>query len=197
MALARWVGRAVGLDVHRDFCVVAICEDGKVHSAGRVPSTPEGLMTLAASLAPSDRVALEVTGSCWEVARILEPYVQRVVVVSPDDTGITQARAKTDRLDARALARLLWAGELESVWMPDERCRVLRRRLARREQLVRSRSRAKNEIQAVLQRRLQGKPPCSDLFGVKGRQWLAGLRVAPGGARVRRRRDPAHRVPGL
>jgi len=71
----------------------------------------------------------------------------------------------------------LWSGELESVWMPDERCRVLRRRLARREQLVRSRSRAKNEIHAVLQRRLQGKPPCSDLFGVKGRRWLAGLEL--------------------
>jgi transposase len=109
---------------------------------------------LADSLVKSDRVALEVTGSCWEVARILEPHVDRVVVVSPDDTGITQARAKTDRLDARTLARLLWSGELESVWMPDERCRVLRRRLARREQLVHSRSRAKNEIHAVLQRRL-------------------------------------------
>jgi transposase len=122
-------------------------------------------------------VALEVTGSCWEVARILEPHVDRVAVVSPDDTGITQARAKTDRLDARTLARLLWSGELESVWMPDERCRVLRRRLARREQLVHSRTRAKNEIHAVLQRRLQGKPPCSDLFGVKGREWLATLEL--------------------
>ena len=177
MALMRWVGRAIGLDVHRDFCVVAICEGGEVGAAGRVPSTPEGLSMLADSLVRSDRVALEVTGSCWEVARILEPHVDRVVVVSPDDTGITRARAKTDRLDARTLARLLWSGELESVWMPDERCRVLRRRLARREQLVRSRSRAKNEIHAVLQRRLQGKPPCSDLFGVKGRRWLAGLEL--------------------
>jgi transposase len=177
MALARWVGRAIGLDVHRDFCVVAICEDGQVRSGARVPSTPEGLTLLAQSLMPTDRVALEVTGSCWEVARILEPHVERVVVVSPDDTGITQARAKTDRLDARTLARLLWSGELESVWMPDERCRVLRRRLARREQLVHARTRAKNEIHAVLQRRLQGKPPCSDLFGVKGRRWLAGLEL--------------------
>jgi transposase len=118
---------------------------------------------------------LEVTGSCWEVSRLLEPHVQRVIVVSPDDTGITSARAKTDKLDARTLATLLWRGELEAVWMPDERCRILRRRLARREQLVHARSRSKNEIHAVLQRRLQGKPPCSDLFGVKGRQWLAGL----------------------
>ncbi len=93
MMVARWVGRAIGLDVHRDFCVVAICEDGKIRSGGRVPSTPEGLATLAESLVGSDRVALEVTGSCWEVARTLEPHVDRVVVVSPDDTGITQARA--------------------------------------------------------------------------------------------------------
>jgi transposase len=177
MALVRWVGRAIGLDVHRDFCVVAICEDGKVRSGGRVPSTPEGLGRLAESLLATDRVALEVTGSCWEVARILEPHVKRVVVVSPDDTGISSARAKTDKLDARTLAVLLWKGELDAVWMPDERCRILRRRLARREQLMRTRTRAKNEIAAVLQRRLVQRPPLSDLFGVTGRQWLAGLEL--------------------
>jgi len=177
VALIRWVGRAIGLDVHREFCVVAICEDGKVRSAGRVPSTPDGLRLLAESLLPTDRVALEVTGSCWEVARILEPFVQQVIVVSPDDTGISSARAKTDKLDSRTLAGLLWKGELDAVWMPDERCRTLRRRLARREQLVRGRTRAKNEIQAVLQRRLQAKPGFADLFGVKGRRWLADLEL--------------------
>src|SRR5450759_642266 len=177
MALVRWVGRAIGLDVHRDFCVVAICEDGVVRSGGRVPSTPEGLGTLTESLLATDRVALEVTGRCWEVARILEPHVERVVVVSPDDTGISSARAKTDKLDSRTLAGLLWRGELDAVWMPDERCQMLRRRLARREQLMRGRTRSKNEIQATLQRRLQGKPPCSDLFGVKDRQWLVGLEL--------------------
>ena len=125
----------------------------------------------------ADRVALEVTGSAWEIARILEPHVARVVVVSPADTGIRQARAKTDRLDARALARLLAAGELDAVWSPDQRTRVLRRRLARREQLVRARTRAKNEIHAVLVRRLVGRPPVSDLFGVKGRAWLRALEL--------------------
>ena len=103
MGVPRWVGRAVGLDVHREFCEVAICENGEVRSAGRVPATPEGVNTLAESLLASDRVALEVSGSCWEVARILEPYVNRVVVVSPDDTGIASARAKTDKLDAEKL----------------------------------------------------------------------------------------------
>ena len=171
----RSVGRAIGLDVHRDFCEVAIAQDGEVRSSGRVDTTPEQLELFAASLHPRDRVALEVSGSAWEVARILERHVARVVVVSPADTGIRQARAKTDRLDARTLARLLAAGELDAVWSPDERCRVMRRRLSRREQLVRARSRAKNEIHAVLVRRLVGRPPASDLFGVKGRKWLAEL----------------------
>jgi transposase len=175
--VGRSVGRAIGLDVHRDFCEVAICEAGRVRSAGRVQTTPERLELFARSLGADDRVALEVTGAAWEIARILEPHVRRVVVVSPDDTGIRQARAKTDRLDARTLARLVWAGELDAVWMPDERCRVMRRRLARREQLVRARSRAKNEIHAVLMRRLQGRPPMSDLFGVKGRAWLRTLEL--------------------
>jgi transposase len=107
----------------------------------------------------------------------LERHVARVIVVSPNDTGIRQARAKTDRLDSRTLARLLWAGELDAVWTPDEQTRVLRRRLSRREQLVRARSRAKNEIHAVLMRRLKGRPPFSDLFGVKARKWLSGLEL--------------------
>src|SRR5271166_4866946 len=169
------IGRAIGLDVHLDFCEVAIVEAGVVCSAGRIETTPERLELFGGSLGPQDRVALEVTGNAWEIARILERHVARVVVVSPADTGIRQARAKTDRLDARTLARLLAAGELDAVFSPDERCRVMRRRLSRREQMVRARSRSKNEIHAVLVRRLVGRPPVSDLFGVKGRQWLAEL----------------------
>ncbi len=145
--------------------------------AGRVASTPEALGVLAEKLMVTDQVALEVTGSAWEIARILEPHVAKVVVVSPGDTGITQARAKTDRLDARTLARLLCSGELDAVWVPDELTRVLRRRLARREQLMRARTRAKNEVHAMLMRQLVGRPPFSDLFGVKGRAWLRELEL--------------------
>ena len=164
--------RAVGLDVHRDFCEVAIVAEGRLRSAGRVKARPDALELFAQSLDPRDWVALEVTGNAWAIAGILEAHVARVIVVSPNDTGIRQARAKTDRLDARALAKLLWAGELDGVWTPDERIRAMRRRLARRAQLVRAPSRVKNEIHAVLMRCLKDRAPASDLFGVKGRRWL-------------------------
>jgi len=96
--------RAVGLDIHRGFCEVAIHEGGESRSAGRVATTPEALGVFASSLGPEDWVAMEVSGNAAEIARIIEPHVARVVVVSPSDTGIRQARAKTDRLDARTLA---------------------------------------------------------------------------------------------
>src|SRR3954463_11243133 len=169
--------RAIGLDVHRDFCGVAIAEAGEVRSAGRIHADPEVLELFAQSLASTDQVGLEVTGNAWEIARIIEPHVARVIVVSPSDTGIRQARAKTDRLDARTLAKLLAAGSLDSVWMPDERTRAMRRRLARRSQLVTARTRAKNEIHAILMRRLKGRPDVSDLFGKQGRAWLAELEL--------------------
>ena len=170
--------RAVALDVHRDFCEVAIVAEGRLRSAGRIATRPDALVLFAQSLDRRDLVALEVTGNAWAIARILEPHVARVIVVSPSDTGIRQARAKTDRLDARALAKLLWAGQLDGVWSPDERIRAMRRRLARRSQLVRARSRAKNEVHAVLMRCLKDRPPASDLFGVKGRAWLAEQQLA-------------------
>ena len=160
------------MDVHRDFCEVAIVAAGEVRSAGRIETTSATLELFAQSLGASDRVVLEVTGNAWEIARILEPHVGEVLVVHPGDTGIRQARAKTDRLDARALAKLLAAGSRDGLWMPDERTRALRRRLARRSQLVRARTRAKNECHAVLVRRLITKPAVSDLFGLAGREWL-------------------------
>jgi transposase len=49
--------------------------------------------------------------------------------------------------------------------------------LSRRAQLVRARSRTKNEIHAVLMRCLKDRPPASDLFGVKGRRWLAAQQL--------------------
>jgi transposase len=170
--------RFIGLDVHLDFCEIAICEDGRLRSGGRVPSTPQGLQILANSLGPEDQVALEATGNALVIARQLEPHAARVVVaVRKELRAITEAKVKTDRLDARMLARLLAAGLLNGCWLPDESTRALRRRLARRAQLVRQRTRCKNEVHAVLMRNLKGRPPMTDAFGKGGRLWLDKLEL--------------------
>jgi transposase len=89
--------------------------------------------------------------------------------------SITEAKAKTDRLDARTLARLLASGLLDAVWTPDERSRALRRLTNRRERIVRARTRAKNEVHGVLTRNLCERPPVTDAFGKAGRRWLGRL----------------------
>ncbi|HYY22425.1 MAG TPA: transposase, partial [Thermoleophilaceae bacterium] len=187
--------RAIGLDVHRDFCEVAIAEGGEVRSAGRIETTPQALELFAGSLGRDDRVVLEVTGNAFEIARIVEPHVAQVIVVSPSDTGIRQARAKTDRLDARTLAKLLAAGALEGLWLPDERIRALRRRLQRRSRLVRARTRAKNEVHGALIRRLIARPKVSDLFGVAGRRWLESLELPAEERETVERRAAPDRLP--
>jgi transposase len=165
--------RFIGLDVHRDFCEVAIAEAGVVRLAGRLQTEPEALALFAQSLGGDDEVALEATGNALEIARIIEPRVARVVLANPKAVkGITRAGAKTDKIDARMLARLLAGGFLPAVWLPDEQTRVLRRRISARAQLVRQRTRAKNQVHAALVRNLKSKPPVSDLFGARGRRWL-------------------------
>ena len=79
--------RAIALDVHRDFCEVAIGEQAGVRAAGRIKTTPEELELFVQSLDVHDHVALEVTGNAWEIARILEPHVARVIV----RTGLDRA----------------------------------------------------------------------------------------------------------
>jgi hypothetical protein len=56
--------RFIALDVHRDFCEVAIAEGGQVRRAGRVETTPATLELFAQSLAADDQVVLvSKTGS--------------------------------------------------------------------------------------------------------------------------------------
>ena len=156
----------------------------------RIPSRVEDLSRFAASLGYEDIVAIEATGPAAAVARILEPHAGQVVVVNPRRLGQIAARAKTDQIDARTLARLLAAGVLTGVWTPDEPTRALRRLVARRAAVVRARTRAKNEIHAVLARNLCPRPPVTDAFGDGGPPLARRIGAARGGG------DHPRRMPG-
>ena len=171
MAISR---RCFGLDVHRDFAQVAIWRDGVVRQEGRFATTPEEVQAFANSLAPTDEVALEATGNTWAIATLLASRASRVVVSNPAKTrAIAEARIKTDKVDAAILAELLAADYLPSVWMPDAQTAALRRQVRRRGHIVRQRTRLKNQVQAILHRNLVVRCPAADLFGIKGRAWLA------------------------
>jgi transposase len=170
--------RCIGLDVHRDFAQVAIWQDGVVSQAGRFATTPEQVRAFADSLAPADEVALEVTGNAWAIATLLASRAGRVVVSNPAKTrAIAEAKVKTDKVDAAILAGLLAADYLPPVWMPDAQTAALRRQVQRRAHIVKQRTRLKNQVQAILHRNLVPRCPAADLFGIKGRAWLAEQRL--------------------
>ncbi len=170
--------RSIALDVHRGFCEVAIKDGGELRSAGPIRTSADELELFARSLAPSDQVALEASGPALRIARVLESHVDRVVIANTRKVrAIAEAKVKTDKVDARTLCELLAAGFLPEVFAPEDETRALRRRLARRAALVRQRTRAKNELHAVLARNLKGRPPMSDVFGVRGREWLLALEL--------------------
>jgi hypothetical protein len=56
--------RFIGLDVHRDWCDVAIYENGSVRSCGRVPTAP-------------DQLALSPRASCPTIASALRRRATR------------------------------------------------------------------------------------------------------------------------
>src|SRR3954451_154286 len=172
----RWLvsRRCIGLDVHREFAQVAIWEAGVVRQVGRIATTPEALRLFADSLGPEDEVALEATGTTHAIARLLERRVARVVVANPAKTrAIAEPKVKTDKVDAEVLAQLLAADYLPSVWLPDDETHALRRQVNRRAHIVRQRTRLKNGVHGILHRNLVPRCPAADLFGRKGRAWLA------------------------
>ena len=97
----------------------------------------------------------------------------RVIVANPLQVkAIAHAHVKTDKIDAGVLASLRAAGFLPEVWLPDADTERRRRLVARRNQVVRHRTRIKNEVHAILQAHLVPPCPHADLFGRLGRSWL-------------------------
>lgn len=71
-------------------------------------------------------------------------------------------------------ARIRWA-----VWHPDPAISGLRRQVLRRAHIVRQRTRWKNQMHVILHRNLIPRCPAADLFGHKGRVWLASQALPP------------------
>jgi hypothetical protein len=141
----------------------------RVRQAGKIGLTADALRVFCDSLCPEDEVAIEATCNTHAIVRLISPHVARVVVSNPQKTrAIAEAKVKTDKVDAAILAELLAADFLPSVWVADEATHALRRQVSRRANIVRQRTRLKNQVQAILQRNLIPRCPAADMFGVKG-----------------------------
>jgi transposase len=166
--------RVIGMDIHRTFGEVVFWEDGRLRHAGRVDMTRTALEGFGKSLYATDEIVIEATGNAMAVSRVLSPFVKRVIIANPLQVkAIAHAHVKTDKVDAGTLANLHAAGYLPEIWTPDAETERMRRLVARRYQVVRHRTRLKNEVHAILHAHLIPKCPHADLFNRRGRDWLS------------------------
>jgi transposase len=168
---------AIGVDVHKRQCTIAIQrEDGELKGFGPMENTREGWKELLDRMPPEAEIALEVSTSGYFAMSVLEEagWLDRAHWVHT--AGIDSLRKqKYDRLDAERLARKLSVAKqdpLPEAWFPPPKIRQLRWRARQRCWLAVLRTQVKNRLQSLLQ--MHGlRAAVSDVFGVKGRAWLA------------------------
>ena len=147
----------VGLDVHKDSIAVGVAPTGS--------EEPRFVGTVAPQWAPlckalsrlGRREGLEIVyeaGPCgYTLARQLRAQGFSCNVIAPSKVARRPGdRIKTDRRDALLLARAARAGELVNVTIPDERDEALRDLSRTREDAVRVRLKARQQLKALLLR---------------------------------------------
>lgn len=175
----------VGVDLHQRFCyLTAVDASGNMRKQGQVANDGAALRAWLHPLPGPRQVVVEASGFWPAFARAVGAESERLVMVHPQRVkAIAAARLKNDRVDSETLAHLSRCDLLPTAWMADEATQQLRLLVRLRITLGRQRARAKNQLQAVLHQ--EGfKKPVSDVFGKRGRAWLAGLELSAAGRMV-------------
>ena len=123
----------IGLDTHKETIAVAIAEeerDGEVRYFGQIRNEPAAVVKLAKKLASkyAKLFFCYEAGPCgYGLQRQLAGLGHNCAVIAPSQTPTKKGlRVKTDRRDALELARLHRAGDLTTIWVPDEAHEAIR-----------------------------------------------------------------------
>jgi len=150
----------IGLDVHNDSIAVSLApsDSSEVRRYGIIGGTHDDVLRLSQKLqAAHPGVALKF---CYEagprgypLCRFIRAHGCQCLIVSPSKVPRAPGdRVKTDRRDADQLARLLRAGELAGIYVPDAADEAVRDLIRARYQVARQRHRARQQLKMFLLR---------------------------------------------
>src|SRR5689334_23951072 len=172
----------VGLDTHKARIAVAVAEPGRsgeVRFHGEIANRPEAVRQLVERLGAKHgrlRVCYEAGPCGYGLHRQITALGHECTVVAPSLVPRKPGdRVKTNRRDALTLARLLRAGELTGVWVPDPTHEAMRDLVRARTAAMEAVRRARQQLQGFLLRHgrvFAGRRAWSPAH----RRWLAGLR---------------------
>src|ERR671920_473655 len=147
----------VGIDAAKARNAIAVAEGGRggeVRYLGEVDASEPGMRRVVARIAAKyDRVhfCYEAGPTGYGLHRLITGLGHACTVVAPSLIPRKPGdRVKTNRRDAVALARLLRAGELTAVWVPDEGHEAIRDLVRAREAAVDDLRRKRQVISSLL-----------------------------------------------
>jgi transposase len=176
--------RCAGLDVHKkSITVCRIVPDPTGQEAEGIAelrtfgTMTRDLLALADWLTEASitHVAMESTGEYWKPVYNLLEGTMTVFLVNAAHVKNVPGR-KTDKADARWLAKLMRFGLLQASFIPPKGQRDLRDLTRYRTKLVQERVREVNRVQGVLERaNIKLASVIADIMGVSGRAMLEAL----------------------
>jgi transposase len=145
----------IGIDQGLNKWVYAIRWGGEQRQSFAGPSELSHLQALVKKFAPNEvYIAHEASGFGYQISRWAQDctdQVVRVTVVPPSTIEQKPGlRVKTDRIDARKLARKLEQGELKAVWVPTVEQEQARQISRTQEQMAKERRRAQIQVRSLL-----------------------------------------------
>ncbi len=168
--------RFVGLDVHAATIAVAVAErSGEVRSLGVIPNRPESVRRLIGKLGKPEqlRVCYEAGPTGYVLYWQLTQLGVHCEVVAPTLVPVKAGdRVKTDRRDAKKLARCHRAGDLTAVWVPDAAHEALRDLVRARLAAKRDQLRARHRLGKFLLRQGRQAPEGTTAWTGKYIDWV-------------------------
>ena len=170
-----------GLDLSRQKLEVCVLnEEGRTVETLAVGPDADALHTLAARISrygePVSAAIESMTGARFVHDQLELCGWEVDIADAVKAKGLAPLAAKTDKIDAHVLAELARRDLVPAIWLPDPSVRAERERARFRLHLVRHRTALKNRIHATLMS-FGHRVPVSDLFGLRGRELLAGLEL--------------------
>lgn len=173
----------IGIDTSKLRNAVAIAEAGRrgeIRYLGEVDTSEAATRKLVAKLAKTYTkltFCYEAGPTGYGLQRLIESLGHTCIVVAPSLVPSRPGdRIKTNRRDAEVLARLLRAGELTAVWIPDARHEAMRELTRARDAARQDLTRKRQQVSSLLLR-LAKIYPGIKTWGPRHRSWLANLRL--------------------
>ena len=170
----------VGIDTSKLRNAVAIAEggrNGEVRYLGEIENTEAATSKLVKKLAARHRrltFCYEAGPTGYGLHRLIKTLGHECVVVAPSLIPKKPGdRVKTNRRDAVSMAKLLRAGELTAVWVPDRRHEAMRDLTRARETAVIDLRSKRQQVSAFLLRQGRWYPAGKKTWTNAHMNWLA------------------------